>query len=67
MCEAELLFDAEAGPVDIANAISLLRDDRQLRINLSRAGRLLVTERFGWHAVADQAMSLYDDILGSPQ
>jgi glycosyltransferase involved in cell wall biosynthesis len=65
--ENALLFDAEAGPVDIANAISLLRDDRQLRINLSRAGRLLVTERFGWHAVADQAMSLYDDILGSPQ
>ena len=65
--ENAILFDAEAGPIDIANAILALRDDPELRITLSGAGRSLVTERFGWNAVADQTMSLYDDLLGSSQ
>lgn len=61
--ENSLLFDADADPAAIADAILKAKADRALLSGISRSGRQLVTERFGWQRVADLTSELYRQVL----
>jgi glycosyltransferase involved in cell wall biosynthesis len=63
------IIDAHAGLVvdcdadELAQAISTLLDNDELRHDLGEAGRQLVAEKFTWPSVAARMTAVYRDVI----
>ena len=63
VAEAKAGIVIDPGADLLAEALTKLLDDPQLRKEMGANGHRLVMERFTWEKVADQMVQLYEDVL----
>ena len=67
VAEAKAGIVVKSGADLLAEALTKLLDDPQLREEMGANGHRLVMERFTWEKVADQMVQLYEDVLKGKQ
>lgn len=58
---------SKSDPISTASAMERLIDNKHMRVEMGKSGRILALEKFTWFRVAVDLIAVYEDILSSRQ